>query len=239
MINADQKKETLEQIVNAYQSLNFYYELKEKNEHSKDFMQTVFSLNESMICTISKYFDLKSSIKDSKEEKNKETRNRNARIQQLEKEITENSDFTDFKKNITTVFDTIKKIWQNEGFSGFSNPHITHYGDLKINLSLQPIREIWDFDDEANSERNYKEILASYIDKFEQKQLSTVSEEDERYVYVIDNDSNEKIISQLLFSLFPGVCINNFDRRRHNDLFIITSVTITISNLAFLEGNNE
>lgn len=230
MLNQDVKTRTLESIVSAYQALDFYLKQKEENTIEEDFVHTAFGLVESCISNVAKDFELVSIIKNQTEERSRENRERNKRIQELEKEIANNSDFSKYKENIIKIEETISKTWKEKGFSITTNFHLTDYGNIQIELGTEPITECWDLLDEEDYEAKFEERRKIY----DTHEFLTIDEG--KYKHVIDNDRNKEKLLMMISETFPGAEITKFMSYKNRGMFYINRIEVSFSNLLFMEG---
>lgn len=222
MITQDEKKELLEGLLSAHQSHSFYLETDEKSEQLK---HSVFNLGMMSISNIAKKFNLDSKLKNTLDNNNKEIKEVNKRIKQLQEEIVSNSDFKYYEKGVEETFSKIKFEWQQNGFHGTSDESVTEYGEVDISFYLEPVRDIWDIIDFDDENEEIEKELNRLKEKFASHNFDTLIEDE--YTFILDTDSNKEKIISLMQTKFPEFDIYQFKSIKNGNKFILLKAFAT------------
>ena len=233
MYTPDERAECLKQVRSAYQTLELFENMKKEGDEAKNFAETAFSLNAYAIAAIAKTFDFSSKVKEELEERSRENRERNEKIQILEKQLASNLEPDNYQKNVQQAFKKIEEMWKEHGFSGTYKPIIRQYGNVSLTFLLHPIHDMWDMLLEEEDEKKVEELFRKRKQVFDEKGFEVIN--NSSYVYILDNDTNKQKIQNLLQQLFPTLEIYKWDAQKQENVFILSRVEVAIKSLQFLE----
>lgn len=236
MLNLDDKYSCLDVTKKAYQALQFYEEMKHAGKENTDLVQSAFGIVEHMIVDLASIWGISSTLHDAHMNRINESKNRNLRIEELEKKISEMSDYSNFEENLNTIAKRTNQIWNEQGFANYQDMDFGNYETIVVTLSLKPAKYTWDID---LSNGDNKDAIPNFITNAFTSQRFDIQNSDERNVCLYDNDKNRDKISNLVKALFPGSRITQWKTNPSNDSFVMDGVKVLLSNLSYVREDKK
>lgn len=206
ILNADQKAVALKGLKDLFFAAQQMHEWLSKDTLTEEMKGTLISLSESYISDVAKATDYESNLAKEKEKRYAEIRNANTRIHDLERQIADMKPIDGLKEQLAGLTRKIDEWWDELGFNYISEMSFSKWGGLDIKFGFQLGRLSMLLSSTPVSD---KEEDADKIQQLRDKGF--IFTEEDREAHLADNDTNKKLLVQLLEERFPSIRITGME----------------------------
>ncbi|WP_242306387.1 hypothetical protein [Bacillus cereus group sp. BfR-BA-01317] len=219
-LNEDDKAIALKGLEDLYFSAKQMHEWLSKDKLTEEAKGLFISLSESYISDVAKATNYESDLAKERERRSADLRNANLRIRELKQQIAEMKPIDGLKEQLHSLTNTIKDWWRELGFNYISEMTFTDYGGLNVKFAFS-----------LNRRSRRKKEAVDKIQQLRDKGFVLMKESNE--FQLADNDTNKKLLINLLEERFPSIQIERIEAsfERDNQLSYIESVKAYIGEL--------
>ncbi|MDX5808570.1 hypothetical protein [Bacillus cereus group sp. BfR-BA-02730] len=219
-LNEDDKAIALKGLEDLYFSAKQMHEWLSKDKLTEEAKGLFISLSESYISDVAKATNYESDLAKERERRSADLRNANLRIRELKQQMAEMKPIDGLKEQLHSLTNTIKDWWRELGFNYISEMTFTDYGGLNVKFAFS-----------LNRRSRRKKEAVDKIQQLRDKGFVLMKEGNE--LQLADNDTNKKLLINLLEERFPSIQIERIEAffERDNQLSYIESVKAYIGEL--------
>ncbi|WP_242298937.1 hypothetical protein [Bacillus cereus group sp. BfR-BA-01382] len=219
-INEDDKAIALKGLEDLYFSAKQMHEWLSKDKLTEEAKGLFISLSESYITDVAKATNYESDLAKERERRSADLRNANLRIRELKQQMAEMKPVDGLKEQLHSLTNTIKDWWRELGFNYISEMTFTDYGGLNVKFAFS-----------LNRRSRRKKEAVDKIQQLRDKGFVLMKEGNE--LQLADNDTNKKLLINLLEERFPSIQIERIEAsfERDNQESYIESVKAYIGEL--------
>lgn len=205
-LNEDDKAIALKGLEDLYFLAKQMHEWLSTDKLTEEAKGMCISLSESYISDVAKATNYESDLAKERERRSADLRNANLRIRELKQQMAEMKPIDGLKEQLHSLTNTIKDWWRELGFNYISEMTFTDYGGLNVKFAFSLTRRSRMFSRKPVSDK--KEA----VDKIQQlcdKGFVLMKEGNE--LQLADNDTNKKLLINLLEERFPSIQIERIE----------------------------
>lgn len=219
-LNEDDKAIALKGLEDLYFSAKQMHEWLSKDKLTEEAKGLFISLSESYISDVAKATNYESDLAKERERRSADLRNANLRIRELKQQMANMKPIDGLKEQLHSLTNTIKDWWRELGFNYISEMTFTDYGGLNVKFAFS-----------LNRRSRRKKEAVDKIQQLRDKGFVLMKEGNE--LQLADNDTNKKLLINLLEERFPSIQIERIEAsfERDNQLSYIESVKAYIGEL--------
>ena len=226
-ITKEETENSLSLISQLISSLNFFA-VRLKDRPTYNDVATHMGLFESYFSELCKHVPYDSVLQTERENRYKELREANARIEQLQKSAADQVNGETIQAKLSQYADIFTCIYETIGIHYCSLKEITRWGfiyETGDEIQYESIQHL----SHTRLSKMPKHILTSH------PELDIVK--DTYHANILDTDNNKKILTNIFTTWFPGFHVHKFTSHRDSDHFNLRmEISIPFTDLDNLTG---
>ncbi|HDX9587616.1 TPA: hypothetical protein ROX98_000531 [Bacillus pseudomycoides] len=205
VLNADQKAVALKGLKDLFFAAKQMHEWLSEGNLTEEMKGTLISVSESYISDVAKATNYESNLAKERAERHADIRQANMRIRELEQQMADIKPIDGLKEQLKSLTQKIDAWWDEIGFNYISEMSFSKWGglDIKFAFSLDRIRTF------SKTPVSDKEEDADKVQQLRDKGF--IFTEEDRELHLADNDTNKRLLVQLLEERFPSITITGME----------------------------